>query len=151
MIFFLLHQRFLSRFIFRGQSNSEWKLQTSLERLIARLHSDFVDPIITASYEDRMIKEFVWKYSLYEKNIIPQKDEFIEWLALMQHYGSPTRMLDFSYSLFVALFMAIDNHSFDKSAIWAINKIRLEHKIFDYYRVEYNTNSASGEQLDDYI
>lgn len=149
--FFLLHQRFISRFVFRGQANADWKLQTSLDRLINKLHPNYIDPIIPASYEDRMIEEFVWKYPLYEKNIIPQKEEYIEWLALMQHYGSPTRLLDFSHSLFVALFMAIDNYSFDYSAVWGLNKIILNHKIFDKYRAEYETNYASGNDLENYI
>ncbi len=149
--FFLLHQRFISRFVFRGQANADWKLQTSLDRLINKLHPNYIDPIIPASYEDRMIEEFVWKYPLYEKNIIPQKEEYIEWLALMQHYGSPTRLLDFSHSLFVALFMAIDNYSFDYSAVWGLNKIILNHKIFDKYRAEYETNYAGGNDLENYI
>lgn len=149
--FFLLHQRFLARFVFRGQGNSEWQLQTSLERLINRLHPHYRDKIIPASYEKRMIEEFMWKYPLHEKSIIPKKDEFVEWLALMQHYGSPTRMLDFSHSLFVALFMAIECYSFDKSAIWALNSTRLRMKIFDYYRTEYNTNVAVNKELENYI
>jgi hypothetical protein len=149
--FFLIHQCFLSRFVFRGQANAEWKLQSSLERLMNVLHSNYVDPIIPASYESRMLEEFIWKYPLYEKNIIPQKNEYIEWLTLMQHYGCPTRMLDFSHSLFVSLFMAIDGQFYEQSSIWAINSIVLRNKIFDYYRVEFNTNSTSGEELDNYI
>lgn len=149
--FFLLHQRFLSRFVFRGQANAEWKLQTSLDRLINKLHPSYIDPIIPASYEGRMMEEFIWKYPLYEKNIIPQREEYIEWLALMQHYGSPTRLLDFSHSLFVALFMAIDNYSFDYSTVWGLNETILNNKIFDRYRTEHHTNYAAGKDLENYI
>lgn len=35
---FLLNQKFMSNFIFRGQANSEWSLRTSLERLIENHH-----------------------------------------------------------------------------------------------------------------
>lgn len=149
--FFLLHQRFISRFVFRGQANAEWSLKTSLDRLMNKLHPNYKDPIIPALYEKRMIEEFVWKYPLYQKNFIPHKEEYIEWLALMQHYGSPTRLLDFSHSLFVALFMAIDNYSFDYSAVWGLNRIILNHKIFDKYREEYKTHYTSDDNLKKYI
>lgn len=150
--FFLLHQRFLARFVFRGQSNSEWKLETALERLINRLHPiNHLDDITPAYYEKRMIEEFIWKYPLYKNENIPTKDEYVEWLALMQHYGSPTRMLDFSHSIFVALFMAIDGCSVEKSAIWGLNSTTLRLKIFEHYQTEHNTNIAVGNELENYI
>ena len=42
-----------------------------------------------------MIKEFKWKFPSYEKNLIPKDGELIEWLSIMQHFGAPTRLLDF--------------------------------------------------------
>lgn len=148
--FFKLHQRFLSRFVFRGQANAEWELQSSLERLVQRLHPNYIERMLPALYEGDMLKEFEWKYPLYGKRNIPRKDECIEWLALMQHYGSPTRMLDFSHSPFVALFMAIDGASYDKSSVWAINKTVLQTKMFEYFRADFNTNISHGDQLKDY-
>ncbi|MFT4072799.1 MAG: FRG domain-containing protein [Dysgonamonadaceae bacterium] len=148
---FLLNQRFTSKFIFRGQANSEWKLQTSLERLINKLHQKDIDINTPVSYERMMIEEFKWKYPLYGKdNISLQKDEDVEWLALMQHYGCPTRMLDFSNSLFVALFMAIDNYSFDSSSVWALNKVAIGHEIFTKYCTDNKRNYASVKQLNEY-
>jgi hypothetical protein len=94
--------------------------------------------------------EFQWKYPSYEKSHIPGPEESIEWLSLMQHYGSPTSMLDFSYSMYVALFMAIDGSFFERSAIWALNKHELSGKIFDKYRVDFNTNVVSGLDLEKY-
>ena len=43
-----------------------------------------------------VIKEFKWKFPSYEKNLIPKDGELIEWLSIMQHFGAPTRLLDFS-------------------------------------------------------
>jgi hypothetical protein len=28
----------------------------------------------------------------------PDQDDWLEWIALMQHYGAPTRFLDWTYS-----------------------------------------------------
>lgn len=147
---FRLNQRFMSNFVFRGQGNTDWGLKTSLARMVENHHPNYSDKIMPASYEQRMMDEFMWKYPSYEKNHIPEANESIEWLSLMQHYGSPTRMLDFSYSMYVALFMAIDGSFFPKSAIWALNKHALSGKVFAKYREEFNTNVVSGTDLDNY-
>lgn len=147
---FRLNQRFMSNFVFRGQGNADWRLKTSLVRMVERHHPNYVDKILPTIYEQQMMDEFQWKYPSYEKSHIPGSEESIEWLSLMQHYGSPTRMLDFSYSMYVAMFMAIDGSFFEKSAIWALNKQELSGKVFDKYRVDYNTNVASGSDLENY-
>ena len=43
----------------------------------------------------------------------------VEWLALMQHHGAPTRLLDFSWSPFVATFFALERATSDV-AVWAL-------------------------------
>ena len=75
-------------------------------------------------YEHKMTKEFQRKYPMYEKYLIPKDDNTIEWLAIMQHYGVPTRMLDFSHSLGVALYIGVSEcENQDGSAsIWMLNK-----------------------------
>jgi hypothetical protein len=55
----------------------------------------------------------------------------IEWLALMQHHGAPTRLLDFSRSPFVAAFFAFEKcQAFEGRhiAIWAVNTSFLKTK-----------------------
>lgn len=120
-----INQSFLSHFIFRGQSNYKWKLSTSLERHITTLHSDNSWKNNTRSeYEKKMLQEFKWKYPIYEQHNIPKSEDNIEWLSIMQHYGVPTRMLDFSKSLYVAMFMAIDGciKEYENASIWMFNK-----------------------------
>ena len=148
---FRLNQRFMSNFIFRGQGNAEWPLKTSLARMVESHHPNYIDKIMPASYEQRMMDEFQWKYPSYEKGHIPATDESIEWLSLMQHYGSPTRMLDFYYSMYIALFMAIDGSFHPKSAIWALNKHVLNDKIIRKYCAENKTNVISGKDSERYI
>lgn len=65
-----------------------------------------------------MIKEFKWKFPSYEKNLIPKNGELIEWLSIMQHFGAPTRLLDFSQSMYVALFMTMDNSCNYSAPLW---------------------------------
>jgi hypothetical protein len=44
----------------------------------------------------------------------------MEWLSLMQHHGAPTRLLDFTYSIYIAVYFAVENATQD-SAVWAMN------------------------------
>lgn len=50
---------------------------------------------------------------------LPEEKDTMEWLALMQHYGAPTRLLDWTHSFFVALYFAVAL-SKKESAIWAV-------------------------------
>lgn len=50
---------------------------------------------------------------------MPHGDE-LEWLSLMQHHGAPTRLLDFTWSPYVAAFFALERATED-AAVWALN------------------------------
>ena len=123
-----LNQKFLNKFVFRGQADSAWELSTSLERMVKSHTPNYVDKSLPAIYERQMLSDFKWKYPLYEKFIIPDVKDNFEWLALMQHYGAPTRLLDFTKSLYVALFMALDNSFSESSCIWGINRFFIDHQ-----------------------
>ena len=130
----LLHPRFLSGFVFRGQGCFDWHIQSSLERMVMRFHHNngIAHKIYPQGYEQDMLREFQWKYPKYEKSNILNEDEIIEWLSVMQHYGCPTRMVDFTYSPFVALFMAIDSsNEKNDSAIWFLNELILRNSYCD--------------------
>lgn len=60
----------------------------------------------------------------------------LEMLALMRHHGAPTRLVDFTYSFFVALFFAIENLQGNSPLIWAIDSLWLQNRVRDYLGVE---------------
>lgn len=55
---------------------------------------------------------------------LPDKDDCIWWVSLMQHFGSPTRLLDFTYSPYVAAYFALEKllqtPDQQEAAVWAI-------------------------------
>jgi hypothetical protein len=103
--------------LFRGVHNSTWLLQTSLER-----HAPPGSKRSDA--ENTLLREFKKRAHIYlPPQAIPGANETGEWLALMQHFGAPTRLLDVTRSPYLALYFAIEDISrVGSSSVWAINK-----------------------------
>jgi hypothetical protein len=72
------------------------------------------------SVERGQIRRYRRQYHLFHEEA-PSDDEWLEWVALMQHYGAPSRILDWSYSIFSALFFAVESAEPCGSVIWAVN------------------------------
>jgi hypothetical protein len=84
--------------IFRGVCDATFKLQPSIERCAEGTMN-------WAALETIVSDEFRYRAPMHLKQGAVPEDEFT-WLALMQHHGVPTRLLDFTFSPFVALYFA---------------------------------------------
>src|ERR1051325_10040142 len=101
---------------FRGHTVSSWRLSSRLEREAKQVGCE-IDKL--ANRERWILREFRRRAHHYLTNL-PDENQLIEWLALIQHHGGPTRLLDFSYSFYVAAFFAMEFATGD-AAIWAID------------------------------
>lgn len=89
--------------LYRGQS-SDWPLRSSLERLCLSAHQDLTG---TCLVEERILRECKRRFQHFE-SVLPDHDDDLEWLALAQHHGAPTRLLDWTYSVYVAAYFAVE-------------------------------------------
>jgi len=110
----------LDGWAFRGQADARWPLLTSLSRY---LNAYIPDPASWRRREERAIRVFRRKAHNYlgDPTVL---DNALRCLALMQHHGAPTRLLDFTKSPFVAVFFALERATRD-AAVYALNTPRL--------------------------
>lgn len=100
--------RFRSPFVFRGLSHVDYSLQTTLARLGANR------PVWLPQLERHLLRNFR-KYA-YSNAV--EHDSLWYWLALAQHHGLATRLLDWTYSPNVALhFATADTTTFDRDGV----------------------------------
>lgn len=107
--------RFRSPYAFRGQQDASQTLDTSL----ARLGGPYAD----------MERHLLRNFRKYAHRSDVEKDTVWNWLAIAKHHGLPTRLLDWSFSPFVALHFAtadIQNYEID-GAIWMVDYIAAHH------------------------
>ena len=87
--------------IFRGQGDASWHL----ESLLYRYFGSIGDGADIKAIETNAIAAF--KRETYDSSLC-QRLTGVNILAVMQHYGSATRLLDFTYAPLTALFFAIE-------------------------------------------
>lgn len=144
-----------TEWIFRGQKDGMWGLRTTLEEAIGKIGIDTKE--LRAKYkcaeefreeydkklnellekglngksihdiESDLIRKFQRQYHHYDLRS-PKRDDVTEWLALMRHHGAPVRLLDWTYSFYVAVFFAIEESEGD-CAVWALDKRVIINKV----------------------
>lgn len=80
--------------------------------------------------EHTILSRFKRQARNYELNYVPTDDDALGWLSLLQHYGAPTRLLDWTRSPFVACFFALEAAR-NEAAIWAIDHVWLRNRAWD--------------------
>ena len=105
-------QRFRSPYAFRGLSSHHHTLSNSLLRLTAGQSINTLELSLLRNFR---------KYAHAQP--APGIDSIWHWLALGQHHGLPTRLIDWTYSPFVALHFATEYpEEYDADGtVWCVN------------------------------
>ncbi len=107
----------LSNFLFRGQANSNWALWSSFDR-IEKNKSKYT----------QLLDHFkaICNYYNFKEELFAENDNKTI-AAFAQHYGLPTRLLDWTLSPYFAAFFAISaiytsKTKIQKCTVWGINQ-----------------------------
>jgi hypothetical protein len=105
---------------FRGQSNAKWNLSSTLDRKVWRSivydkNSSSWGPVNLRENEKALLSDFQRGAHRYHEDTPPVEDK-VDWFAMMQHYGAPTRLLDWTRSPYVALYFALHSCAVRASA-----------------------------------
>jgi hypothetical protein len=113
--------RYRSPFAFRGLPNREWALETSLQRMggsFEKLETHLLRNFIKYAHEHVAVSSPGLVLS-------PNGNRMWNWLVLARHHGLPTRLLDWTYSPYVALHFATEDLHMQScpvdSVIWCVD------------------------------
>ena len=110
--------------VYRGQGQSQWKLTTGYER---------TQKILNPMREKEMLGRFISQAGIYTSNL-PDRNDFVSWFSLMQHYGAETRLLDVTRSKYIALFFALvgmEEKDDSKCAVWMFDTYAANMKFYN--------------------
>ena len=104
--------RYRSRYAFRGLSDADYPLDTT----IMRLGGPYVE----------LEKHLLRNFRKYAHRDVVERDSLWHWMSMAQHHGLPTRLMDWTYSPFVAMHFALSNiekYHCD-GVIWVVNYLK---------------------------
>jgi hypothetical protein len=134
-----LHQQFTkdgSTAWYRGHRNAAFRLEATLHRYVSRLQSGLKSPLNDGDRLRHLRQEYKSIYRTFKRDAWPMLDAASrsEWgiIFTMQHYGLPTRLLDWTENFACAVFFAQkDRISGEDAVVWvldpqALNKLAIQ-------------------------
>src|SRR5205085_699760 len=91
------------QFLFRGQRDYSWELESSFDRWYRITYGGHGDRVDVAR---KLLDAF--KEEAVRQDLTAADTAEVEVMAVARHYGLPTRLLDWSLSPYVAAFFALN-------------------------------------------
>lgn len=111
-----------ARLWYRGHAEADWPLIPGIYREAEQLRRK----------EDALRRDFMVRGAVYLEGSAQAPRSHWDWYFIMQHYGLPTRLLDWSESALVALYFALrDRKDVDKpAAVWVLDPWHLNEQFW---------------------
>lgn len=114
-------------FIFRGHSNhEEYLLLPGIFRW--KNITDWYEISEYSQMEHNILNDFISEACRFIKDI--PRDDIPAWLEIAQHFGVPTRLLDFTENPLVALYFACSESPEADASVWIVDEIAYHKKFF---------------------
>ena len=125
-------------FAWRGQIDADWSLHSSLYRRMCLTKGKILTENEMADSESKILKE-LHRWGLHSSSETGRLS-ILNQLAMLQHFGSPTRLIDITFNAWVAVFFAVEEkwnngsrHPDKDARLFAIDVTgRLINEIEDY-------------------
>jgi hypothetical protein len=109
-----------SRFVWRGVTDANWALHSSLFRAYrSKMGHLPPDEVTLREFEDELIEEAI-EWGL-DWHVLSGRLTSLELLASLQHYGIPTRFLDFTFNPVIALWFAVETDDVSEGRLFAVD------------------------------
>ena len=131
-------------YLFRGQSDAEWPLVDTLAHVL-----EPVGPVTPPLDVERMAHlRFIGQAHLFlDPSTLLEEKSLLAWWGLMQHFGCPTRLLDWTSSPFVAAYFAVVENWDRPGAVWAFDAGTLVEETKEPNVIEARKALGSNEDI----
>lgn len=103
--------------MWRGQAKVDWRIDHTAYRRLTLSCKNIAEKDLI-SYENSLLKQATHKGYRHQNG---RELNDLELLALLQHHGAATRLLDFSRNVLVALWFAVCNHPKETGLLLGLN------------------------------
>lgn len=119
----LFAMQLTKNYVFRGFCDYS-ELEPSLLRNYD--NNPFTYKMAENEYERHLLEE----YAKYSVQYLPSFSHSLDWVASAQHFGLPTRLIDWTWNPFVALFFSVINNKETKHGTYKLLALNIKDNLY---------------------